>query len=200
MILLNLAQNTSMTWSEIVSVTGLPGLYKVLASRKDGLIVSSLTEGGSRFVAARQHMFSTLDNITIYTTGEEPAALKEVFRSIHGQGSCPDAKASEQHLREYLKKVLPDYDEEKVYVSDIRKLVKWYHILNGKNLLEELLKEAAAEEAASTDSVPQETAAADEKPAKKTAKKKAAPSADEAPAEAVAEEKPKAKRSRKAAD
>jgi hypothetical protein len=198
MILLNLAQNYAMTWSEIVSVTGLPGLYKVLASRKDGLIVSSIAEGGSRFVASRQHMFSTLDNITIYTTAEEPAALKEVFRSMHSHGSCPDAKESESQLRDYLKKVLPDYDEEKVYVSDIRKLLKWYHLLNEKKMLEELLTEASAEETPALASVA-EVSASEEKPVKKSAKKKAA-TADEAQTEVASEEKPKAKRSRKTAE
>lgn len=187
-----------MTWSEIVSVTGLPGLYKVLASRKDGLIVSSLAEGGSRFVASRQHMFSTLDNITIYTTGEEPAALKDVFKSMYGHGSCPDAKESESQLRDYLKKVLPDYDEEKVYVSDIRKLLKWYQLLNDKNLLEELFKEAAVEGTEAPAAVAEEPAAG-EKPAKKASKKKAAIT-EEATADSLAEEKPKAKKSRKAAE
>ena len=135
-----------MEISEIVAVTGVPGLFKVAARRNDGLIVTSLVDDKTQFLAGRTHMFSTLDNITIFTT-EEPVILKEVLASIkknEGKHPVPDVK-DEAGLKAWLEAALPNYDKEKVHVSDMKKLAKWYNILNAKNLVEELTADKAAE-------------------------------------------------------
>lgn len=135
-----------MNLAEIVSITGLPGLYKVAAQRADGLIVTSLVDNKTQFVSGRSHQFSTLDNITMYTT-DEPAPLKDVLASIkknEAKVAVPDGKDDAQ-LKAWMEKVLPAYDKEKVYVSDMRKLAKWYNLLNAKNLIEELIADKPAE-------------------------------------------------------
>jgi len=160
-----------MEISEIVAVTGVPGLFKVATRRNDGLIVTSLVDDKTQFLSGRTHLFSTLDNITIFTT-EEPVILKEVLASIkknEAKHAVPDVK-DEAGLKAWLEAALPNYDKEKVHVSDMKKLAKWYTILNAKNLIEELTADKAAE--ATTDGK-EESADKEKKEAKKdvTAKK-----------------------------
>ena len=153
-----------MTLAELVAITGMPGLFKVTGKRNDGLIVTSLTDNKTTFVSGRTHMFSTLDNITMFTTGDG-VTLKEVLASIkkHEAENPTSSVKDDASLKAFVAKVIPDYDREKVYVSDMKKLVKWYDLLNGKNLIEELI---ADEEAAKT-----EDTATEEEPAKKESKK-----------------------------
>lgn len=169
-----------MTFSEIVSITGLPGLYKAGAKRNDGLIVTSLVDGVTKFVSGRQHLFSTLDNITVYTTGEN-VELKTIFAEMkkHEAKHSPASLKSDADLKAYFEKVVPDYDKEKVYVSHIKKMVSWFNILNQKNLIEELLsdKPAATEEATE-----KEKAVKEDKPKKETKAKSAAATKTKAPA------------------
>ena len=134
-----------MDLSEIVAIPGMPGLFKITARRNDGLIVTSLLDDKTQFVSGRTNLFSTLDNITIYTT-EDPIVLKEVLASIKKSGTArPDAK-KDADLKAWMEKVLPNYDKEKVHLSDIKKLAKWYGILDSKSLIEELTAEKTAEE------------------------------------------------------
>jgi hypothetical protein len=152
-----------MDLSEIVAIPGMPGLFKVTARRNDGLIVTSLVDDKTQFVSGRTNLFSTLDNITIYTT-EDPIILKEVLAGIKKTGTAaPDGK-DEKALKAWMEKVLPSYDKEKVHVSDMKKLAKWYNILDGKNLIEELTTEKAADETA------ENTEAKKELPKKETKK------------------------------
>lgn len=135
-----------MELSEIVAITGMPGLYKISARRNDGLIVTSLADNKTQFVSGRTHMFTTLDNVTMYTT-DEPVALKDVLAAIKKNGAVPDGK-DDAKTKSWLEQVLPNYDKEKVYVSDMKKLLRWYTLLNDKNLIEELTAEKKAEAAA----------------------------------------------------
>lgn len=128
-----------MDLKEIMTITEMPGIYKVLAKRNDGVIVLGLHDDSRKFVPSRKHMFTPLENITIYTT-EDPVELKVVLssmRDMKAQFPIPDSKLPESELRAYLKEILPTYDEEKVYISDIRKLVKWYSLLEKHDLLKE---------------------------------------------------------------
>jgi hypothetical protein len=101
-----------------------------------------LVDGKSQFISGRTHMFSTLDNITIYTT-DEPIALKEVLAEMKKQFAKNPPVASnaseEDDLKKYFGSIIPAYDTEKVYVSDMKKLVKWYAILDSNKLIDELL-------------------------------------------------------------
>ncbi len=138
-----------MDLSEIVSITGMPGLFKIVSRRNDGVVVTSLADGKTQFVASRTNMFSSLDNITIYTT-DEPIHLKEVLASIKKAGDKVPFPAAndDKALKAWMETILPAYDKEKVHVSDMKKLSKWYSLLNEKNLIEELTTEKAAEESA----------------------------------------------------
>ncbi len=136
-----------MDLSEIVAIPGMPGLFKVTARRNDGLIVTSLVDDKTQFVSGRTNLFTTLDNITIYTN-DEPIVLKEVLASIKkNKTAVPDGK-DEKLLKAWMEKVLPVYDKGKVHVSDMKKLAKWYSILAAKKLIEELTAEKTAEETA----------------------------------------------------
>lgn len=141
-----------MELADIAAITGMPGLYKIAARRNDGLIVTSLLDNKTQFVSGRKHLFTTLDNITIYTQ-EDTVPLKEVLAEIKKQESknpAPDGK-EDAKLRSWFEVILPTYDREKVYVSDLKKLVKWYGILDAQKLIEELTSDKPAEEMKATE-------------------------------------------------
>ena len=138
-----------MKLSEIASVTGKGGLFKVLKPAKSGLILESLDEQKTKLVATGSHKVSLLDEISIYThTKEGTTPLQEVLHKIYadfGDDLGLDANADGNELKAFLKSVLPNYDENRVYVSDIKKLVKWYGII-GKHAPEILQEEKASTE------------------------------------------------------
>ncbi|GAB1446614.1 MAG: DUF5606 domain-containing protein [Cyclobacteriaceae bacterium] len=122
-----------MKLKEIAAVSGKGGLFKVLKPAKAGLILESMDESKTRIMASGSHKVSLLDEISIYThTKEGTIPLEDVLKKIHkdfGDDIGLDANAEGSELKAFLKSVLPDYDEDKVYVSDIKKLVKWYSLL-----------------------------------------------------------------------
>lgn len=114
----------------ILSIAGRPGLYKLLQSGRGSLIVEQLTTGKRLPVQQRDRVISLAD-VAMYTDGDD-VPLGEVLTSLAGvAGSKPvDVKAVEaEGLREYFAKVLPNYDRERVHISDIRKLLSWYNLL-----------------------------------------------------------------------
>ena len=126
-----------MSLKEILSVTGKPGLYIKIASTKTGIIVESIIDKKRIPVYASDKM-STLADISMFTTGED-IMLKEVFRKISEKengGKSIDHKSDDKKLKEYFEQVLPDYDKDRVYVSDIRKVFNWYNLLVANNLLD----------------------------------------------------------------
>lgn len=160
-----------MKLSDIVSVTGLPGLYKTSGKRTDGLIATSLIDGSTKFVSGRVHLFSTLDNITIYTQ-EGSKELKQVLADMkknEAAHSPADLKTDEQ-LKAYFEAVVPDYDKEKVYVSHMKKLVGWYNLLNSKGLIDELIADETAPAEAAAEATDTSTASEEKPEAKKAAK------------------------------
>jgi hypothetical protein len=122
-----------MELKEIASVSGKGGLYKVLKPTKSGVILESLDELKSKLVASANQRLSLLHEISIYTTDKEgTASLDRVLKKIHrdfGTDLGIDSESNAAELKAFLKSVLPEYDEERVYVSDIKKLVKWYGVL-----------------------------------------------------------------------
>lgn len=122
-----------MKLSEIASVTGKGGLFKVLKPAKSGLILESMDDQKTKLVATGSHKVSLLDEISIYTHSKEGTTpLEAVLKKVHaefGDDLGLDANADNNELKAFLKSVLPDYDDSRVYVSDIKKLVKWYGIL-----------------------------------------------------------------------
>ncbi|MFM2135439.1 MAG: hypothetical protein RL021_839 [Bacteroidota bacterium] len=122
-----------MELKDIISVPGTGGLHKVIGNNKSGFIVESLADGKRSMVSGTQRIMS-LSDVAIYTTTEE-RPLREIFKKIQeseGGQLTLDAKADEKEMRAFFKKIVPDYDEERVYASDIRKVLNWYRLLNGK--------------------------------------------------------------------
>jgi len=178
-----------MQYREIVAVTGLGGLFQLVASKQDGAIVRSLEDKSTRFVSSRVHNFTPLESIEVFTTGEN-VNLAEVFKAMDEKAATfPPAagKADNNAIKAYFKNVFPEFDEDRVYVSDMKKMVKWFGILKANDLLkfEEILAEGESE----VEEVVAETAAPEKK-------KKAA--TEEAAAEVATEEKPKKARAKKA--
>jgi hypothetical protein len=126
-----------MELKEIVSVTGVSGLKKLVANRNDGLVLSDLNGENKKFYSSRQHMFSPLENISIYTE-TDMVSLGEVLWKMKEQLETEppiDANAPNNELRNYLGKIQPDFDRDRVNVSDIKKLIKWFHILNETDVI-----------------------------------------------------------------
>ncbi|MEO9144005.1 MAG: DUF5606 domain-containing protein [Ginsengibacter sp.] len=135
-----------MDYNKIVSVTGLPGLFELLSSKSDGAVVRSLDDNTSKFVSTRLHNFSHLESIEVYTT-KDNTSLAELFDAMKkSKEKIPDAKADSKALKAYYEKVYPDLDFEKVYASDMKKMVKWYGIIE-KNDIEIKVKSEEEKEA-----------------------------------------------------
>jgi hypothetical protein len=133
-----------MDYSKLVAVTGLPGLYELINSKTDGAIVRSLDDKSTRFVASRSHNFSHLESIEVFTTGDN-VNLAEIFFAMDKEGgSLPDTK-DEPAIKKYFQKTYPDLDFERVYTSDLKKMVKWFDVLK-KNDIEIKLPEEPVEE------------------------------------------------------
>lgn len=158
-----------MEYSKLVAVTGLPGLYELINSKNDGAIVRSLDDNTTRFASSRIHNFSHLESIEVYTVGDN-VNLVEIFHAMDkAGGTLPDGKDNAV-LKKYFEKAYPDLDFERVYASDLKKMVKWFEILKKKNI-EIKLSELPAEE--ETPEVEEATEVAEEKaPKKKAAAKK----------------------------
>src|SRR5687768_8415372 len=133
-----------MEYEKIISVTGLPGLYELVSSKSDGAIVRSLDDQSTKFASSRIHNFSHLESIEVYTTGEN-VNLVDIFHAMEkGGDNLPDGKDNGT-LKKYFEKVYPDLDFDRVYASDLKKMVKWFEILK-KNEIEIKLSEPTEEE------------------------------------------------------
>lgn len=120
-----------MDLSKIISISGMGGLFKVIAQGKNGLIVESLADK-KRMPVQPNYKISVLDNISIYVNSGDTIPLGDVLKKMYEkQGSQPalDAKSSDDELKKFFESVLPEYDKEKVHSSDIRKAVLWYNLL-----------------------------------------------------------------------
>ncbi|NCD41321.1 MAG: hypothetical protein EOL88_04440 [Bacteroidia bacterium] len=145
-----------MDLTEILSITGKPGLFKMVANVKNGLIVESLIDN-KRFPVFAHERISSLEEISIFTM-EEDLPLKEVFKKIadHLAGASIDSQiGATRSQTEFFKTVIPNYDEERVYSSHIKKILTWYKLLQDNNLLnfeeenkEDQMKDATPEESA----------------------------------------------------
>lgn len=141
-----------MELENIISIAGQSGLHKVVGSTKSGIVVESL-EDGKRSAAYATDKVSALEDISIYTETED-VPLKDVFQKIFDLQKGKQAiahKSSANELKDFFGKALPDFDEDRVYVSDIKKVVRWYNILHKAGVLkpaEEVKEEKAAKKPA----------------------------------------------------
>lgn len=178
-----------MNLTGIIAISGRPGLYKVIAQGKNSIIVESLIDN-KRFPAYATDRISALDDISIYTYDED-APLRDLLTAIYtkeGGKECPSHKEDLNVLQTYLLEILPNYDQERVYPSDVKKMFQWYNLLHKSGNLkveevkaeEEVVAEKKAPKAKKAAEATEEAAPAKKAPAKKaatTAKPKAAPAA-----------------------
>jgi len=122
-----------MELKDLASVSGKGGLFKVVTANKGGVVLESLDETKTKLVASASSKISLLDEISIYTTTKEGTVpLRDVLKKIKkdfGNDTGVDADSDGTELKAFLKSVLPEFDENRVYASDIKKLVKWYGII-----------------------------------------------------------------------
>lgn len=179
-----------MEYSKLVAVTGLPGLFELINSKTDGAIVRSLDDKSTRFVSSRIHNFSHLESIEVYTVRDNVNLVDVLNAMDKAGGNLPDEKDAPA-VKKYFEKVYPDMDFDRVYASDMKKMVKWFDILK-KNNVEIVLSELPEEE------VPEAAVEVVEEPvAKKAPVKKAAAKKKAEPAAEATEEAPKKKVARK---
>ena len=119
---------------QVAAISGMNGLYRVVKPTRSGVIIESLSENPQRLVAQARHRMSLLDEISIYTTDEEATVpLADVFERINkkfGNDLPLSEKPSNEDYKAFMSEVLPEYDDERVYVSDMKKLAAWYEIVS----------------------------------------------------------------------
>ena len=139
-----------MDLKDLLAITGKPGLYKTVGQNKSSLIVESLTDG-KKMPVYSAHKISALDDISIYTYDED-IPLKKVFSLIsikENGGKAISHKSSSEELRNYMEEVLPDFDQDRVYTSDLKKIFSWYNNLQENNFI--TVGESSAAEEPSTE-------------------------------------------------
>ncbi len=122
-----------MELKDLASISGKPGLFKIIKPARASIIVETLDHEKKKMVVSANQRISVLDEISIYTnTADGATPLQEVFHSIYREFGEDEALESDATNAEYLsffKAVLPHYDEDRVYVSDVKKIIRWYRIL-----------------------------------------------------------------------
>ena len=177
--------NSIMEYNKIISVTGLPGLYELVSSKNDGALVRSLDDKSTKFVSSRVHNFSHLESIEVYTQ-DDNVNLAEVFSAMAGSAEKLPEEKDAAAVKNYFEKVYPAMDMSRVYNSDMKKMIRWFGILQ-KNGIEIKLSEPVMEEEAAVEEAPVPEEKAVKKASKPKAKKEAEPAQE-------AEETPKAKK------
>lgn len=198
-----------MEYSKIIAITGLPGLYELINSKSDGGIVRSLEDKSTRFVSSRVHQFSHLESIEVYTERHNENLVTILKAMQESKEKLPDDK-DPAALKSYFEKVYPGLDHSRVYTSDLKKMVKWFSVLQDNKieikLSEPVVEEGEAEqietktaEAKTPEAKPVKKVPApkEKEEEKKPAAKKAAKK--ESPAKEAAEKSEKKKPAKKAA-
>lgn len=122
-----------MEYNKIISVTGLPGLFELLNSKNDGALIRSLEDQSTRFVSSRVHNFSHLESIEVYTT-DDNVNLADVFKAMYASAELLPDEKNPKSIRNYFEKVYPTMDFERVYHSDMKKMVRWCALLKANHI------------------------------------------------------------------
>ena len=126
-----------MNLDNYVAVSSEGGLFNLVASRNNGLVLESLETGKTKFYSIRKNQFTPLGTVAIYTL-EDTTPLTEVFATMESkfnEDPPVDLKSETHIIEEYFEKILPDYDEDKVSLKDMKKVIRWFGILKNKGLL-----------------------------------------------------------------
>lgn len=160
-----------MNLDKYLVVSGAPGVHKLVATRKNGMIIEDRHEGRVRFVAAKPSQLTLLATVGIYTETEEGTiALPQVFQKMldqYAENPPIDLNSPSQDLRDYFTTILPEHDKDKVHITDIKKCIKWFNFMKEKGIFEEVLRAEATEqettegETVAEESVPDEMVVAE---------------------------------------
>jgi hypothetical protein len=138
-----------MNLKDYLAVSGLPGIYRMVASRSNGLIIEDLNDGKRKFVSSRKHQFTPLESIAIYTDDGDSTELKNVFQSMldqHKDNPPVSPNVAAEDLKEYFTDILPTFDRNRVHNGDIKKVIKWFNFMQKHNLFEETEDDTTEEE------------------------------------------------------
>ncbi|MFK7983385.1 MAG: DUF5606 domain-containing protein [Saprospiraceae bacterium] len=138
-----------MSLEKLVVVGGISGVHRVAANRSNGLIIEDLDTGKKRFAPSRKHQFTPLESITIYTDDDnETLELSKVFQNMFvklADTPLVTHNATNEALKAYFAEIIPNYDRDRVYIGDMKKMVKWFKFLNDRSLIT-LIEEKKEEE------------------------------------------------------
>ena len=149
-----------MDLTKILSISGKPGLFKVISQLKNAVLVESLIDK-KRYPAFAHEKISSLKEISVFTTGEDKP-LKDVLKTMYDKfegKTAIDTKVDDKTMKAFFLELVPDYDSERVYISDIKKIINWYNLLVENSLLdftepvEETSEELAAKDASEKETV-----------------------------------------------
>ncbi|MFM8586910.1 MAG: DUF5606 domain-containing protein [Bacteroidota bacterium] len=118
-----------MEYNKLVSITGFSGLFELVSSKTDGAIVKSLEDQSTKFVSSRIHQFSHLESIEVYTT-DENVNLVDVFQTMKNVAKALPSEKDDKAIKTYFKEVYPTMDFDRVYTSDMKKMIKWYNAIS----------------------------------------------------------------------
>lgn len=134
-----------MNLDKFLVIAGIPGVHKLVASRSNGLVIEDRQEGRTRFVPVRQQQITPLGTLSIYTDTEEGTVpLSAVFeKMLERFETLPPIhpESGSIALRAYFKEILPEHDEDRVQINDIKKCIKWFNFMQAKGILEEAMLE-----------------------------------------------------------
>jgi hypothetical protein len=136
-----------MEYNKLISVTGMSGLFELVSSKNDGAILRSLEDKTTKFVSSRVHNFSHQESIEIFTIREN-VNLVDIFKAMSESKETVPSEKNPAEVKAYFQKVYPDMDFDRVYASDMKKMVKWFGVLKANNIeakLAEETEEAPAE-------------------------------------------------------
>lgn len=127
-----------MNFKDFVAVSGLSGLYKLSVTRPNGLIVEDVDTGKTKFLSVRKYQFTPLETVAIYTE-DDALELKAVFANMQSKeetNPIPATSLKSPELFAYFAEILPDYDRDRVLISDVKKVIKWYKFLKERNVVD----------------------------------------------------------------
>lgn len=122
-----------MEYNKLISVTGFSGLFELVTSKTDGAIVRSLEDNTTKFVSSRVHQFSHLESIEVYTT-DENVNLADIFKAMDASAEPLPSEKDNKAVKSYFEKVFPAMDFERVYSSDMKKMVRWFGVIKQHNI------------------------------------------------------------------
>jgi len=122
-----------MEYNKLISVTGFSGLFELVTSKTDGAIVRSLEDNTTKFVSSRVHQFSHLESIEVYTT-DENVNLADIFKAMDASKEGLPSEKDNKAVKSYFEKVFPSMDFERVYSSDMKKMVRWFNVIKQQNI------------------------------------------------------------------